>query len=135
MIIEELKPEHYPHPAVNYRFLPESEWHKLEAIFDEYGSQPPAKGLGKIAIAEDNGQIVGFVVLQLVLHAEPLWIREDHRQTDTVSWRRLLNMVGECAAQIGKEYYVFIPDERAAHIAKVAGLSPLSWRIWRKRFS
>ena len=63
------------------RVLPDSEWHRLdETDSGLQGIWPQLNPLRHHVIAvEDDGKIVGTVVLMEALHAEFLWIDQSHR--------------------------------------------------------
>lgn len=115
---------------LHYRLLPPDEWAALAPIFRELGGRLPPEG-SSIAVAEDGSQIVAFLVLQFVPHAEPLWIAPDYR--GKASWRRLLGLAEtQMQSNGGGAYYVFAPTPRIAQIARVAGLTALPWTVFQK---
>ncbi len=114
-----------------YRWLKKEEWGRIAAIFHEHGVEPPSEDISIVAVAEENGQIVGLLPLQLVAHAEPLWIAEGHR--GKVSWKRLLGMIDAGIRSTVPQYFVFAADDKIARMAEIVGLERLSWVVFRRR--
>jgi hypothetical protein len=80
-------------------------------------------------MAEDeNGELVGVLFLQIALHLEPLIIADKR-----VSFMRLKEIIdGPLAMQAPQaQYYVFSPDERVAQMARIVGLSPTGFAVWK----
>lgn len=61
---------------VEIKELPVDQWHLLKDAFDSMNSSIPSPATSGILVAIDSasGKILGFVVLQTFLHAEPLFI-------------------------------------------------------------
>ena len=80
------------------RVLPFEEWEKIDGI-DEIlmGLRP---GRSQVIVVEDQGAIVGRLLLFPVLHAECLWIAPTHRKTVGVM-RRLVEAMRRGARQLG----------------------------------
>ena len=110
-----------------YRLLPPSEWDVLSARFATYGGRLPDPRTSQIAVAEEDGVIVGFLVLQFVPHLEPLWIDEAHR--GKVYWPKLQRLL-EDHLDAG-DYFVFAPTDRMAELADAAGLEALPWTLYK----
>lgn len=67
------------------RRLRGDEWDRLEPIFSrEFKELPPDAKTSCVIVAEESGCIVGVLCCQLMLHAEPLWVAEEHRKGTTV---------------------------------------------------
>lgn len=70
---------------VHYRVIAEKELALLEPIFRRLGWAPPDPDMCKVVIAEagegDDALILGFNVVQFVIHAEPMWLHPDVRGT------------------------------------------------------
>lgn len=66
-------------PGVSYRVLSPGELVQIRPIFTERGVDMPSGGIYLGAV--ENGRIIGFCVLQLKLHTEPLWIAPGKSQT------------------------------------------------------
>ncbi len=116
---------------ITYRWLKKEEWGRIAGIFHEHGVEPPSEDISIVAVAEENGQIVGLLPLQLVAHAEPLWIAPGHE--GKVSWKRLLAMIDAGVNKTVTQYYVFAPDSRIARMCELVGLDRLPWTIFQRR--
>ncbi len=114
-----------------YRWLKKEEWGRIAAIFREHDVEPPSEEISIVAVAEENGRIVGLLPLQLVAHAEPLWIAPGHE--GKVSWKRLLAMIDAGVRKTVTQYYIFSPDSRIARMCELVGLERLPWSVFRRR--
>jgi hypothetical protein len=112
-----------------YRLLPSEEWERLKPIFQQNGAAMPRPEIATAAIAEQRGEIVGMLIMQYAIHAEPLWIKESER--GKVSWKKLLNDVAALLPK-GSAFYVFAPNEQIAHMARASGMEELAWKPFLK---
>lgn len=120
---------------IAYEILDPEKWAELNPIFEANGATIPHPSVATAAVARDeSGKIRGMLILQLVYHAEPLWI--DKEYTGRVSFLTLLEKLeGLFAMQEGQDlrgYYVFAPDKMVEGMAKVAGLEKMPWSVYRK---
>jgi hypothetical protein len=124
------QPVQAPSAATAYRLLRHDEWDRIAPIFEQQGHVVPHPEIANVAIAESaDGQILGFLMLQMVLHAEPLWIDESER--GKVSWKRLLGVL-ESLFEGPSCYYVFAPDEHVARMAEAVGMEKLPYAVFQK---
>lgn len=59
---------------VAYRVVAEEEMAYMEPVFARLGWTLPDPAYGKVVVAEAGGMILGFAVVQFMLHAEPQWV-------------------------------------------------------------
>jgi GNAT superfamily N-acetyltransferase len=59
----------------------QEDWDRIESILATRGWMSLARETSRILVAEHDGELKGFVVLQLVPHTEPLWVAPDARGT------------------------------------------------------
>lgn len=78
------------------RLLKKNEYHKLEGLIHLHDWIPDPRD-SEIVVAEDNGEIVGFWVLQLKLHAEPVWIKDEYRNGSLGfrMWKYVIRITGD----------------------------------------
>lgn len=114
---------------ITYRALRSEEWPKLAPIFSEYGVDTPNSALARAVVAEDDDRIVGFLVLQPWLHAEPIWIDEQYRTR--VRWSSLAEKMGEMLSAAKCNVYVFA-QENTEVMAERAGFKKLPVSVWVK---
>ena len=105
--------------SLNYRLLLPDEYGRLTSLFN--GNPLPHPEASCIAVAEDEqGNIQGFLVLQLQWHMEPLSILDPRvnflRLKETLD-NQLREFPGSC-------YYALIDSEKVAKMAELAGLKP-----------
>lgn len=100
--------------------LPQNEWKRLEPLYFElFPESPlPPPELAAVAVAEDNGEIVGFWFMQTCAHMEPAGL--DPKYTNTVSLNQLRTELHKAFSYIpGLEYYTaaVTPKLREAMLA------------------
>lgn len=103
---------------VHYRFVAPEDYSILEPVFKAYGSEVPDPKLSRIACASLNGEIIGFYCLQLVAHAEPMWIKPDFRGSTVAA--RLIQMINE--QRQDKRAYVVCDTEESQRMCEKLGL-------------
>lgn len=122
--------------ALTYRILEADEWPKLKKIFDKYEQTPPPPDVSTVAVAEDeNGGVVGCLVLQLVAHMEPLLIRDPK-----VNFLRLQGTLEDALKQelsslesnAKAEYYCFSHTDKVNKMAELAGMQKTPYKVWWK---
>lgn len=64
-----------------FRILEKSEVGKLSPVLDSLGWRILYPEVATILAAEEDGEIVGFCVMQVLPHLEPEWVKESHRGT------------------------------------------------------
>lgn len=112
---------------ITYRMLPLEEWHKLEplytALFPE--RQFPAEPVVSCAaVAEKDGEIVGFWFMHLCAHAEPVGVHPI--EGEGVSLHALRNTLHEAFSNRGgMEYYITTADPRLGEILEGNGFMPV----------
>jgi hypothetical protein len=104
--------------------LDPADWGRLAAIFTENGSELPHPDVAQIAVAERDGEIIGFAVLQLVAHLEPLYLTEAARHV----WPRLVKTAMDAYSG---PVYAFAPNDQIASMAQHAGFTQLPWSVMR----
>ena len=119
----------------HYRFLNESEYPVLKQVFETQGFGPmPAPGLSAIAVAQDeNGVIKGFLVMQLVPHAEPLWIAPDAR--GGVFAQTLIGMIEKASKDMGCKVLVSTesPNQNVNRFAELNKMQNVAGSVFVKR--
>src|SRR3954463_4159972 len=77
MDLEFLPPSHVQERK-EVRLLTPEEIQTLIPIFEGAGSTLPNPAISQIVGCVENGEVIAFLVLELKLHAEPMWIKEGH---------------------------------------------------------
>jgi hypothetical protein len=114
--------------GIEVRWLTQEEFDVIAQIFAIQGGAVPDPDYCKIAGAFADQQLVGFMCLQYVAHAEPTWIAETHQGTGL--WRNLADFVSNFAT--GRALYVCAPDDRVAHMCSEYGFSRIGDLYERK---
>ncbi len=116
---------------MNIRVLEPQEWDKLKPIFTEFNAPIPQPSVATAVIAENEaGEIVGLLMLQLVLHSEPLWIRADQQHNGL--WRDLHREMEAQFSKTGGTYYAFSPRGGIAKMTEEVGMEKLPWSVYKK---
>lgn len=106
---------------------------------DEFGDVP-ADALGgytlvpgeRVMAAFDGADMVGIWVTTFALHAEPVWVREDHRKHPVIL-RRMWDGVKRIVRELGLGGVVaIIPDSVPAtrRMADVFGFEPIPGAVY-----
>lgn len=109
------------------RELPKNEREPLMAFFAARGEAEPETD-AIIVIAEDEGEIVGCLVAQRVMHLEPLWVKESHRGRYVIP--PLINKVRERLPEL-KLAFAHCEDQRVQKLLGYFGMKKLSWQMFR----
>jgi hypothetical protein len=121
---------------MTYRKLEKDEWYRLKPIFEVEEWPLPSQDLATVVIAEDeDGRIHGLLCLQVQLHCEPLWIREESR--GRVTFRGLAGILAEEILMIkdrlpeGSAVYFITGLPNVEKLAEPLGFKEMSEKIWR----
>lgn len=104
--------------TIEYRLLTPPEWHRLNGVVPR--DYIPSPETSVVAIAEENGQIIGVLPLQLQWHMEPLVLltpRASFVRLKEILDKQLENFPGSC-------YYAFVDSEKVAKMAELSGMKP-----------
>lgn len=114
---------------ITYRWLEPEEIETLRPIFEDNGGELPSPQFSQIYGAlNDAGKVVGFHVLQLIPHLEPMYIEPDYRAK--VNWREFQR--GIEAVISGVEYYIFPGNDRVANLCKRGKMEEVQTRAFKK---
>lgn len=100
-----------------YRELSEDEFIRVpnEAL-DGYSLVPGQR----VSAALDGDEIVGVWVTTYALHAEPVWIRSDHRKHPVIL-RRMFDGVKRIVKDLGLQGFVAIVPDSVPEDKRIAG--------------
>ena len=117
------------------RFLHPTEYPLISPILAENGTTAPDPNHSRITIAQDQvGGLLGFSILQPVLHLEPVWTTISERGSSL--WEELmraqLNRLTEDGVR--NEIYAFAPRPAIEKLLESRlGFERLDWRVMRKQ--
>src|SRR5258708_5561022 len=109
-------------PPVNgheVRILTIEETATLVPVFEEFGAAMPDPRTSFIMGALSNGKVVGFLVVQLCVHAEPMWIEPGHEAVFEFIVHATERTIGERAGEC--DVFLFAPAGRVARPSRPAG--------------
>ena len=110
-----------------YRFLEDNEFSKLEALYRIEGAEPPLPQLSKVAVAEKDGEIIGFCPFELKPQIA-MWVAPEHR--GSIIWYRLLEMIEPLTHQ--RSTYVIATQSAVVKMCVAAGLREIQCRVFIK---
>jgi hypothetical protein len=93
---------------MTFRWIDGEELLLLKPIFDKFGWTPLDSVFAKALVAEENGHIIGFNVLQMVLRPEPIWIDPKHRGMERDLAMQLSTMMIDHLKDSGASYWEVI---------------------------
>src|SRR4249920_2549593 len=119
---------------IRYRIIETTEWARLKPIFEAHGTPMPSAMLSTAAIAEnDDGEIIGMLTLQPLIHAEPLWV--DPRYRGMMVVRGMFRQAEKLLARFpGSRISAFTENGTAAALAQMAGFEKQPYTVFRKDF-
>ena len=111
---------------MTYRMLPQEEWPRLIDIMAKQGKDVPNPAASSAAVAEDDdGNIVGVLFFQLVMHMEPLILENPYVRFD-----RLAQCLHGSVSQFkGLAYYAFSESDTVAGMAARMGFEELPYKV------
>lgn len=126
-MIDMLPPSDIP---ADIRELTAKEIESISHMFKEAGADMPSPNLSTFIGAVSGDRVIGFLVLQLRLHAEPLWILPGYSNLFMPLVGKaeeiLLNKVGTCRV------YTFVPAGKTAQLAQAMGMQMEPWVVMSK---
>jgi hypothetical protein len=112
------------------RELTMEEIQTLAPIFATAGCGLPDPKVSTFVGAVKDGQVVGFIVLQVKLHAEPMWIRKGESECFKALVRKAEEVV---LAKSGPQWvYLFAPAGRVSQLASSMGMQLEPWNVLSK---
>ena len=123
-----------PVQALSYRLLKPDEFHRLKFIFEPRNLPLPDPLIERVAVAEEDGQIVGMMILRYLPIADGLWVEPQHRG-GAIDYNELLNIVEEPVRAVpGARCYALVSGKHTERIAENAGYKPVNMRVFEKEF-
>jgi len=119
-----------PRIPADYRLLTETEIQQIVPVFESMGATLPSPVLSTIVGAVKNGRVVGFIVLQLVLHAEPMWIEPGHSEVFNGISRLAQDVVAEKCG--GGRVYLFADAEKIARLSDINEFERVDTTVYTK---
>ncbi len=129
-VIEPLHPPIETASGAVYRELTPEEIKSVEGVFLATGNPLPDPAISTFVGVVEGGEVVAFLVLQLKLHAQPMWIKEGHSQVFSP-------LVSEAERTIVKKLgsawvYLFTPAGKLSQLAQAAGMQMEPWVVHSK---
>jgi hypothetical protein len=117
---------------MNYRMLPVTEWSKLQPLLDQEGYKMLDPRLSDVAVAEEDGEVVAMLPLQLVMHCEPMIVLQ--KAKGNVNFLTLASVLDEALATAapGSGYYLFVDRAALAKLANKNDMKELPWKVYCK---
>lgn len=114
--------------TIRHYILPPDQFERLREAGGPLADRDVYPSLARLAqmvcpVVEVDGQIVAYWILWQALHAEPLWVHEDHRQASGVA-RGLVEEVFRAIAAAGEQTAFSVVEE-----AGLAVIGPYAARL------
>lgn len=114
---------------LEYRILAPNEWDQVRASFARRDWRVPNPRLSLAAVAEDDGRLAAGVILQPVLHLEPVFSEPGYEAR--ADFRRIFRLVKSQFAGQHLRCLALATDKIGAGMARAAGMEPMAGEIWR----
>lgn len=115
--------------GITYRILDRSEWERLSSIMNE--KYIPHPDSATVAVAEEDGKLMGCLFLQLAFHVEPLVL-----SSPKVSFQRLHDTIIESiSGHKGLRIYAFSDKEIVDRMAEHAGMKRTPYRVFEQEIT
>jgi hypothetical protein len=120
MKLDMLPPSTHIETPEEIRVLTPVEIKSVEHIFLSTGNQLPDPAISTFIGIVKDGEVVAFLVIQLKLHAEPMWIKEGHSSVFTqLAKAAERHILKHCGPQY---IYLFAPAGRISQLAQSMGM-------------
>lgn len=114
---------------VTVRKVEREEWPQVQAFFKHAINEPlPHPDGCAVVLAEEDGLPIGFLVVQALIHAEPLWVHPGYRRRYIVG--RLIREVCKLFPELN---YCFVNAKtpRMASFLEKIGFQRMPWIAMR----
>ncbi len=119
-------------PRSPVRLLTPEEVASLEPIFAENGAQlPPPEHSFFLGSVAPDGHVVAFLVVQLRVHAEPVWVEKGHEAVVMSLVHAAEKTIAEKVPG-GCDVFLFAPAGRVSTLVSRAGMRLEPWAVWSK---
>jgi len=112
--------------GLTYRLLKAEEWEKLKGLAENDGWIPNPQVSAIVIAEDDDDKIVGFLVAQLAVHVEPLWVAPSSRGGVTMA-RLWHEMQGHLREQGVKAFFSHASNEEIGSYLERLGLQKISF--------
>jgi len=110
------------------RELTADEIKTVEYLFTEKGHPLPNPNESTFVGYIREGKVIGFIVLQIKLHAEPMWIENGHSDIFSALVREAERTV---LRRCGPAWvYTFAPAGKVSQLAQAAGMQLEPWNVF-----
>jgi predicted N-acetyltransferase YhbS len=99
----------------------QEEWDRIDSILAARGWMSLNRELTRILVAEDDGRLIAFLVLQAIPHTEPLWVAPSARGTSIA--QELADDMVAYLKEVGARGWMLVADHPiAARMAEERGM-------------
>ena len=122
--------ESAPQDTGKARELTLEEVKSVDHYFHEAGVQPPNSAYATYVGVVEGGKVLGFIVLQAKLHAEPMVVEPGHSDLFLPILKEAERVI---ITKCGPQYvYVFAPAGRVSQLASSMGMTLEPYNIYSK---
>jgi hypothetical protein len=114
--------------ATTVSILPPERYAELEVQFTEMGGPLPQPETSYIVVAEEDGEIKAFWVMQAAVHIEPCWVKPEERDRTGFFYKQLMPaMLATLQADGTRSFFAFADRDEIANYLLRIGLQPLPY--------
>ncbi len=118
---------------VEVRFLAPDEYWRIDPLFDREGTPRLDPNFSKVVVALDGDRVAGIMVMQMVLHVEPIVIEPEYRKQGL--WRPMAEMVdGYLSVSGAAGAYAQPIHESTKHMCREWGFEELANNLFCKLY-
>lgn len=112
------------------RILTQEEVQSLAPIFAEHGDVLPDPSTSFFVGSVADGKVVGFIAVQLKIHAEPMWLDSGAEHLFRPLVREVERVIVERCGSA--EVYLFAPEGKITRLAEIAGMEKMPFNAMVK---
>lgn len=116
---------------MNLRIIQGKELQRLNPILEERGWPMPSEQCSIAIIGEENGELCGFAIIQLLPHLEPVWVRTDQRGTGLADSIVTL-AAGQLESMNIQHWVSVIRNDQSKRLAESIGMVPSPGEVYVK---
>ena len=104
---------------------------RLIPILGELGWPMVSEPCSMAIVGEEDGEIVGFAIIQLLPHLEPVWVRTDKRGTGLAD--SIVTMAAGQLQQMNIQHWLsIVRNDQSKRLAQSIGMEPAPGEVFVK---
>ena len=107
---------------MRYEILERDKWNEFKDLTGDLLTPESEHAIAAVARTPE-GEIVGIIFAQLVIHVEPMVL-----QSPKINFMRLYKLVKK--ELTGQPHFIFAPDQKIEGMCRLGGMSELPWKVF-----